>query len=351
MVQPQLVTLFDGDDQPAIVSLMTEAEALNAERDIITTGNRLRALLVEFYERRGWAALGYTSWRGWAAAKLGQSENMAYRELLAGQVERHLFDDSQKIGLVPETHLRPLAPLRDDPDALRETWGRANELAEEEGKPRTARHVEAAVAERSAGDELADEPLTPYEEQVAAHYVAPAPMAVHFSSATPEWYTPRHIVERVLLVFGQIDLDPCSNAKGDEASVPARAHFTRDDDGLSQSWRLPSYTDDHGEETHAVRVYMNPPYGDEIGQWVARMVDAYETGEITEAIALLPARVDTAWWRRLRAYAVCFVAGRLKFSGADNSAPFPSAIVYLGRDRDGFLEAFGAIGEVRPAAL
>lgn len=324
-----------------LVAVMTEAEAVAAEHEIITTGNRLRALLVEFYERRGWAALGYPSWRGWAAARLGRAESTAYQELVAGQIEKQISAIAE-IGALPESHLRPLAPLRDDPAALRETWARANDIAEERGEQRTARHVAEAVQERAAPPAPAAapiaEPFTP-EPQVVTRFVG-------YGSATPEWYTPRHVVDRVIDLFGHIDLDPCSNGYGEAANVPARFHFTRDDDGLAQSWRVEPYTDDYGEESRAVRVYMNPPYGDEIGAWVDRLVSAYENGEITEAVALLPARVDTGWWEKLRAYTWCAVRGRLRFVGAESGAPFPSAIVYLGGDDTLFNDVFGELGIV-----
>jgi len=174
----------------------------------------------------------------------------------------------------------------------------------------------------------------------------PTPHAVHYSSATPEWYTPASIIDRVLAVFGHIDLDPCSNAHGDAANVPARFHYTKADDGLASSWAMPRWVDDDGCESAVVKVYMNPPYGTEIGPWIERLCDAYETGEITEAIALVPARVDTAWFQPLFAYALCFVRGRLKFVGADDSAPFPSVVVYLGPDVWLFRDVFGAIGRV-----
>ena len=182
-------------------------------------------------------------------------------------------------------------------------------------------------------------------EEAQATITSP-PMAVHYSSATPEWYTPAHIIEKVVTLFGHIDLDPCSNAHGEAANVPARFHYTRDDDGLAQSWRVAPWADAAGDVSNAVRVYMNPPYGDEIGPWVRRLVDAHTTGEITEAVALLPARVDTAWFATLRAYPTCFVDGRLKFSGAASGAPFPSAIVYLGSDIDGFRDVFESIGRL-----
>lgn len=243
---------------------------------------------------------------------------------------------------IPESHLRPMASLRDDPPALRETWERGNEIADAHGETRTARHVQAAVAERQQHE----------VDALPAELPRVAPrMAAHYTSETPEWYTPAHVITCVETLFGHIDLDPCSNAKGEDANVPARVHFTREDDGLSQSWRLAPYTDEDGDTSHAVRAYVNPPYGDEIDAWVERTVSAYTSGEITEAVLLVPGRPGSGWWRRLRAYAVCLVDGRLRFVGADAGAPFPSALFYLGSDLEGFVDSFGGIGEVRPAAL
>lgn len=56
-------------------------------------------------------------------------------------------------------------------------------------------------------------------------------MGVHFSSESAEWYTPPEIINRTLCVFGEIDLDPCSNA-GPSPNVPARERYTQETDGL-----------------------------------------------------------------------------------------------------------------------
>ena len=46
-------------------------------------------------------------------------------------------------------------------------------------------------------------------------------------------------------------------------------------------------------------------------------------------VALLPARTDTNWWHWnvTQAREIRFLKGRLKFVGAENSAPFPSVVV------------------------
>lgn len=175
--------------------------------------------------------------------------------------------------------------------------------------------------------------LPPAYVSTGAVTSAPEPdrMAVHYTSNSVEWYTPDSIIERAMLCMGGIDLDPCSNSH-ETPNIPAQRHFTKEDDGLSQPW--------------AGRVYMNPPYGSEIADWVAHLCSEYERGAVTEAMALVPARTDTAWFRRMKAYPRCFVWGRLHFSGQENSAPFPSMVVYLGRDLAAFKAAFGDIGDV-----
>jgi phage N-6-adenine-methyltransferase len=158
--------------------------------------------------------------------------------------------------------------------------------------------------------------------------------AVHFSSASPEWYTPPEIIAAVLDFFDQIDLDPCSNSK-DAPNVPAAHHLTTDDDGLHAAWWG--------------RVYVNPPYGREIGPWVQRACNSYLIREIEAAILLVPARTDTEWFRHLRDFPRCFIGGRVRFISPDGEvagAPFPSALVYLGDEIDRFTRAVSHLGDV-----
>ena len=90
---------------------------------------------------------------------------------------------------------------------------------------------------------------------------------------------------------------------------------------------------------------MNPPYGRVIEDWVKKLVLHHENGDVPAAIALVPARTDTQWFRLMRDYPVCFVTGRLRFSEAD-PAPFPSAAFYLGDDREGFVRQFRQLGDI-----
>ena len=173
--------------------------------------------------------------------------------------------------------------------------------------------------------------MTQVVEATTESVAAAHKMAVHFSSRTPEHCTPENIILPAVACLGEIDLDPCSE-DGDPPNVPAQAHYTSDDNGLAHPW--------HG------RIYMNPPYGREIGDWVEKLCSEHEAGRVTEAIALLPSRTDTQWWKRLREYPVCFVQGRLTFVGSQDPAPFPSAVFYLGRDVARFCHAFGHLGDI-----
>lgn len=151
-----------------------------------------------------------------------------------------------------------------------------------------------------------------------------------FSSDTDKHNTPAWLVAKVADFLDGIELDPCTSA---DNPCGATRIFTEDDDGLGKAWQ-------------ARTVYMNPPYGRVIGEWTWNLENQYSIGLIDEAIALLPARTDTQWWQTIAAYPVCMVTGRLKFNDCGTSAPFPSALVYLGYRWRAFQHAFGDIGTI-----
>lgn len=154
--------------------------------------------------------------------------------------------------------------------------------------------------------------------------------SVHHTSKTAEHYTPDIVLELVIRAMGDIDLDPCADP---DCQVPAKTHFTAEDDGLSQLWEG--------------RVFMNPPYGAAISEWVEHLTMEFATRRVRQFIALVPARTDTEWWNTLTNKAlVCFVRGRLTFKGNDNPAPFPSALCYRGERGGSFKDEFSALGAI-----
>ena len=125
------------------------------------------------------------------------------------------------------------------------------------------------------------------------------------SSATPEWATPQDLFDSLSLEFGPFDLDVCATA----SNAKVARFFDKAQDGLSQDWRGVCW--------------MNPPYGREIGLWVAKARQSH-----ARTVCLLPARTDTAWWHdnMPTAKIVRFLRGRVRFSDS-GPAPFPSAVV------------------------
>lgn len=133
--------------------------------------------------------------------------------------------------------------------------------------------------------------------------------SVHFKSEKMDWATPPEVWALLNAEFG-FTLDVC--ALPENAKVPR--YFTPDDNGLEQQWEGVCW--------------MNPPYGREIGAWMRKAKSEASAGRAT-VVCLVPSRTDTAWWHdNVQGHAeVRFLRGRVRFVGAQHSAPFPSAIV------------------------
>lgn len=154
-------------------------------------------------------------------------------------------------------------------------------------------------------------------------------LAPLMSSANPNWQTPPEFLNVVReLAGGQIELDPCTT---EDNPTGARSILTPTEDGLSVPWPREGL------------VYANPPYGRSLPPWAAKFAAEGRRG--VELVALVPARTDTRWWRDVATAAVvCFWRGRIKFVGADHSAPFPNAVAYWGRRPAEFCRVFGPRG-------
>lgn len=132
---------------------------------------------------------------------------------------------------------------------------------------------------------------------------------VMFSSQTDLWATPQSFFDNLDAEF-RFTLDPCST----DDNAKCAKHFTKETDGLSQDWSRDI-------------VFMNPPYGREIADWMRKAYEESRKG--ATVVCLVPARTDTRWFHDY-VYGkaeIRFVKGRLKFGDAENSAPFPSMVV------------------------
>lgn len=132
-------------------------------------------------------------------------------------------------------------------------------------------------------------------------------MSIHFSSKSYELETPQWLFDKYDKLYN-FDIDVCATSE----NAKCKKFFTKEDDGLRQVW--------------SGSCWMNPPYGREIGKWIAK---AYSSSiEGATVVCLVPARTDTAWWHDYAMKGkIEFLRGRIKFSNCDNPAPFPSAIV------------------------
>ncbi|MDT2259631.1 DNA N-6-adenine-methyltransferase [Paenibacillus larvae] len=98
---------------------------------------------------------------------------------------------------------------------------------------------------------------------------------VHYSSKTDMWETPQNLFDRLNEEF-KFDLDVCAipeNAK-------CKRYFTPSEDGLKQEWKG--------------ACWMNPPYGRQIGKWIAKAYESSLAG--ATVVCLVPSRTDTKWW-------------------------------------------------------
>lgn len=148
-------------------------------------------------------------------------------------------------------------------------------------------------------------------------------MDVHFSSATDLWYTPPEIFEELDKEFGFV-LDPCANSTNHKCESwygPDHPDLSRRD-GLSCDWATEVMLIGGGG------VFINPPYGRKIKNWVRKSYECSLSG--INCVLLLPSRTDTSWFHDYCINEeVRFLRGRIKFGGSTNSAPFPSCIVVM----------------------
>lgn len=174
---------------------------------------------------------------------------------------------------------------------------------------------------------------------------------VMFSSEKQDWGTPQKFFSDCSKKYGMFDLDVCASPHNVKCS---EAFGYRKDgsfiDGLKVPWNWCATGGD------SLYCWMNPPYGEPeyackpkckkkkcvkrghhnleykpgIIDWVKKAYEESLTGRV-KVCCLLPARTDTKWFHEYcQKGQVIFIKGRLKFEGAENSAPFPSMLVLFG---------------------
>ena len=134
------------------------------------------------------------------------------------------------------------------------------------------------------------------------------------TSNSNEWTTKDWLFKSLDSEF-HFTLDPCSTHE----NAKCTKHYTIEDDGLSKDWS--------GEI-----VFMNPPYGREIGKWIRKAYEEASNGAVI--CALISCRPDTAYWHDYifpHASQIRFFRGRVGYGETDFS-PFPSCVVIFGKE-------------------
>lgn len=160
-------------------------------------------------------------------------------------------------------------------------------------------------------------------------------------AANDECYTPAEWLQRAREVMGRIDTDPTSCEAANEV-VCARRFYTVERDGLAKRVRWRG------------NVWFQPPYSKPL-PFVIKLLDEFNAGHCTQAIALLNARPGSAWFQMLaRVGWRCEKRGRIRFYGPGvghgNGSGFQDNVFfYLGLQPLRFAAVFQDVGEiVRP---
>jgi len=138
-----------------------------------------------------------------------------------------------------------------------------------------------------------------------------------FSSKKQDWATPWHLFNVLDAEFNFV-LD----AAASEENYKCPVYLT--ENSLDVSW---------WEISRGGAVWLNPPYGREIGSWIEKAYLESTCGCVV--VCLIFARTDTRWWHNwaMKAAEIRLIKGRLKFEGATSSAPAPSCLLIFDESR------------------
>lgn len=141
------------------------------------------------------------------------------------------------------------------------------------------------------------------------------------SGSRTTWITPLEVVDVARSIMGGIDLDACTTEEN-AAYHGIETFFTRKHDGLARPW------------PPGLRVWLNPPYGRDIADWMGK-ASAYCEDDGGTCIALVPPNVDTAWFRCCHRWPLAFWRGRVRFHvspGVPGESPTQgNTLVLMGR--------------------
>lgn len=153
-----------------------------------------------------------------------------------------------------------------------------------------------------------------------------------------EYATPPTLWRPIARAVGGFDLDPASGA---ESTPIADTRYTKEDDGLSQSW--------------FGTVWLNPPFGDQSGPgrggretWLRKARNEVNRDQVDLITVLLPVDTSTDWFHRhaVAADVICFLSRRPQFVGESVHTGFACMVVVYGETPEQLLETLGSMGSV-----
>lgn len=345
---------------------MNEAEARECVGRIRKGLDSIRVDVLNLYEREGWRALGYESWRECVVREFEYSQSYLYRMLSAAKVERNVAEIRQLAKTLPESQTRVLSKFDDElqPVIMRLASGYSNAT----GKPMTAGmlertgqvlleaeatgHVDTGSGESTAL--FAAITATEYEATQRQSQYQQEHYETHDSQGrvrleekerrnnlnvllndSVEWYTPPLYIEAAKEVVGSFDIDPASNDTA-QGVIQAATYYTEETNGLDKEW--------------CGRLWLNPPWGDLCRKFVRKAVAEFEAGHVTEAILLLNSNSnETEWFAPLWNHTLCFTRGRINFyapTGEASGSTHGSCFIYMGPRAEKFAEVFKQFGPV-----
>ena len=139
-----------------------------------------------------------------------------------------------------------------------------------------------------------------------------------FTSKTNEWATPQAFIDELNKEFN-FTLDPCATPQ----NAKCARYFTKEIDGLSQSWRGEIVFLQSAVRARFVKMGREGLHGNPIGG-------------ATLVVMLIPARTDTSYFHDYiyKKHEVRFIRGRLHFNESKCAAPFPSMVVVMRGQND-----------------
>lgn len=203
---------------------------------------------------------------------------------------------------------------------------------------------------------------------------------VNQHSGVTEWYTDPRVTAAARCLFGGIDVDVASSPEAN-AVIGATLYYVsppfrvvgwldglpireyEDRGGLDRRWfgnvwmncpfRVPERACARNcrKKTCLKRQWHTATPLPGTGDWIKKLVRAYNDGDVKQAITLNFAATSETWFQPLLFWPQCFPSPRLQFFTPEwttvSGATKGTALTYMGRDLAGFAKAFVGFGQVK----